>query len=217
MNELREAIENGKVAVIGPGFAAETGRFSSAHPNGASTPKEKAIAIDTATGNDKARVLRFDRQADGNIVVSVDEEKNKALDKLAETLTKPETGRRADKLMRRLFEYKESCKHPRIPACGHKFDGTRQPRMRNCDECWFTFFVTNEQLVKDTDNLFRNPGPQRVALDVEIYHNPGAAKIVELQGNQFLRKFLGFMVTMAEIQERVAQAQAEAAPVEETQ
>lgn len=89
--------------------------------------------------------------------------------------------------------------HPRVPGCDHKYDPRRQPRMRNCDGCWYAFFVHNEQLVKDTDNMFRTQGGQR---------------IVELQGIQYLRKFLSFMAYMAEIQERVAQA---AEVVEEAQ
>lgn len=82
--------------------------------------------------------------------------------------------------------------HPRVPVCDHKYDPRRQPRMRNCDGCWYAFFVHNEQLIKDTDNMFRTQGGQRIA---------------DLQGIQYLRKFLGFMNTMAEIQERVAAAE----------
>lgn len=90
--------------------------------------------------------------------------------------------------------------YPRVPACGHKYDPNRQPRMRNCDSCWFAFFVHNEQLVKDTDTMFRSP--------------EGGGRIVELQGIKYFIKFGQFMGTMAKIQEQVQAAQEEAISVD---
>jgi hypothetical protein len=76
-------------------------------------------------------------------------------------------------------------KYPILTGCFHKYDNMRQPKHRNCDNCWFHFFSNNLQMVEVTDTMYKNFGKSRV---------------VESQGEKFFKKFTQFMSLMTKKQ-----------------
>jgi hypothetical protein len=95
--------------------------------------------------------------------------------------------------------------YQRVPMCGHKFVPGAQPRHRNCESCWFTFFNVHGELTQSIEELFAKHGKQ---------------PIVKLLGPKVLKNFLKFMSTVAAFkasQEARAKAIKDAyvAPVEE--
>lgn len=85
-------------------------------------------------------------------------------------------------------EYKASMrkdftiKSHKIESCGHKFVQGEEPRHRNCQRCWFTFFQVNGQFTKEVD---------------EEYRKSGKAVLVQLRGTKFVQNFEMFMSTLA--------------------
>jgi hypothetical protein len=71
----------------------------------------------------------------------------------------------------------------RVPDCGHKFVPEQEPRHRNCESCWFTFFQVHGELTKTADELFQAHGPEIIA---------------QLRGKKFTKHFLRFMGALAQ-------------------
>jgi hypothetical protein len=75
--------------------------------------------------------------------------------------------------------------HQTVAVCGHKYNHNRQPRHRNCEQCWYAFFVNHGELVQTTD---------------EVYQKYGADAITTFHGKTYLDNFLAFMSTLAHFQ-----------------
>ena len=81
-----------------------------------------------------------------------------------------------------------------VPMCGHKFVPGEIPRHVNCEPCWFTFFQVHGELTQAVEEVYQKPN--------------GAAIIKQLRGKKFLRNFLKFMASVAQLQETLEAAQA---------
>lgn len=86
-------------------------------------------------------------------------------------------------------------KYRRIPSCGHKFVPGREPRHRNCESCWFTFFQVHGELVRTAD---------------EIHKQFGVAGLRQLKGPKFTKNFTRFMSTIAQWRKTAEEAAARA-------
>lgn len=85
------------------------------------------------------------------------------------------------KLLKQLRGKYFTIKHPQLKECGHKLDMINEPRHRNCENCWWTFFNTHPQLVETADQFFKTQGKQAM---------------IGLRGKQFVTMFVRFMATM---------------------
>lgn len=98
----------------------------------------------------------------------------------------PETG---DHIQITRAEYKEymrkhvTRRYTRLPLCGHRFAPNDEPRHRNCESCWFTFFQVHGELTQEVEKAYQEHGP---------------ALITQARGPKFLKKFLVFMGTLAQ-------------------
>lgn len=72
-------------------------------------------------------------------------------------------------------------RHPLLKECGHKIDMIAEPRHRNCENCWWTFFNTHPQLVETADQFFRTQGKKAM---------------VGMRGDQFVKMFVRYMATV---------------------
>lgn len=72
--------------------------------------------------------------------------------------------------------------HQTVPMCGHKFVPGQEPKHRNCEPCWFTFFNAHGELTQACDTVFKDFGPD------------GLTKI---RGPKFAKNFIKFMSTLA--------------------
>lgn len=91
----------------------------------------------------------------------------------------------------RYWQTEKPLKYPRA-ACGHKFRAEFEPKFRNCEQCWFTYFQVHGELTQAVE---------------EAYQKGGGELIKKLRGPKFLDNFLKFMATVALIkaqQEAVA-------------
>jgi hypothetical protein len=79
----------------------------------------------------------------------------------------------------------------RIPRCQHKFVPGAEPRHRNCEMCWFTFFRAHGELTQSLDELFAKHGK---------------AGLLQVRGTKFVKNFLKFMATLAEWKKQVEAA-----------
>lgn len=95
---------------------------------------------------------------------------------------KPPLTRSEIKKLRRQFI---TVVNQRVQACGHKYDPTRQPRHRNCENCWMAWLNNHGELIQTTDELFQTEG--------------GIEMILQLQGVKFLKMFKRFMSTIAKL------------------
>ena len=102
--------------------------------------------------------------------------------------------------IRRLRGLYMTVRHPHVAACGHKYVADKQPR-HNCEDCWFAWMNSHGELVQTTDELFQTTG--------------GVELIKQLRGSKFLKMFLRFMSTVANLKAQeaanVAQSQQETA------
>jgi hypothetical protein len=71
---------------------------------------------------------------------------------------------------------------PRVLACGHRLDLSRQPRHRNCEHCWFSWLNEHGEIVQQLDEMFTQHGPEL---------------IIQLQGIKFYNMWRKFMSTVA--------------------
>jgi predicted nucleic acid-binding Zn-ribbon protein len=86
------------------------------------------------------------------------------------------TPRLFGKLRARYF----TVKHPRLDACGHRFDLTNEPR-NNCETCWVNFFAYHPTLVETADQFFRTQGK---------------GPLIAMRGAKFVRYFTRYMATL---------------------
>lgn len=70
----------------------------------------------------------------------------------------------------------------RIPMCGHALIPGKEPRHRNCEACWFTFFKIHGELSQSCD---------------EVFSKFGENGLKQLRPGKFTRNFLKFMATLA--------------------
>lgn len=74
-------------------------------------------------------------------------------------------------------------KYQRVSMCGHKLILNREPKHRNCESCWFTFFSLHKELVESCDGVFKQFGEN------------GLRKI---RGPKFASNYVKFMATLAQ-------------------
>ena len=86
-------------------------------------------------------------------------------------------------------------RHGSVPRCGHKFVPGQEPRNRNCEVCWFTFFQVHGELVQSLD---------------EVYAKHGKAGLLQLRGPKFVKNFLKFMATVAQWKKEIDATQKDA-------
>lgn len=97
-------------------------------------------------------------------------------------------GKDGEKIAIKRSEYKKAMhdeftvKHPLIPMCGHEFVKGVEPRHRNCEPCWFTFFNAHGELTQAAD---------------EVFSKFGIAGVRQLRGPKFAKNFTKFMSTLA--------------------
>ena len=77
-------------------------------------------------------------------------------------------------------------RYQRVPMCGHKFIPGHEPRHRNCEACWFTFFQVHGELTQSCDQVFAELGEPALR---------------QLRPGKFVKNFLKFMSTLAQWQE----------------
>jgi hypothetical protein len=83
-------------------------------------------------------------------------------------------------------------RHGSISRCGHRFIPGEEPRQRNCDVCWFTFFQVHGELTQAMD---------------ELYAKHGKAGLLQLRGPKFVKNFLKFMSTVAQWKKEIEATQ----------
>ena len=71
----------------------------------------------------------------------------------------------------------------RLPRCSHKFIPGEEPRHRNCEMCWFTFFNSLGAVTQTCD---------------EIVQKFGTKGLVQIRGKEFTKNFTKFMATLAQ-------------------
>jgi hypothetical protein len=90
--------------------------------------------------------------------------------------------------IKKLNKLYTTVQHPRVKACMHRLDLSRQPRHRNCETCWFAFFQNHGEVVQQLDEM----------------HNLGKTdEIIMLQGIKFYKMWRRFMATVAQWQQVV--------------
>lgn len=77
--------------------------------------------------------------------------------------------------------------YPRVKECGHKFVPGNLPHS-GCEHCWFTYFVDNEQLLKQTLDIMHKVGEEA-----------GLKALTGIHGKQWVREFKKFVTTLAMI------------------
>ncbi len=77
-----------------------------------------------------------------------------------------------------------TCQLPRVVACGHRLDLSRQPRHRNCETCWYAWFNSHGEVVQQLDEMLQT-------------EQHGETLIVQLQGKKFMHRWRQFMSTVA--------------------
>lgn len=87
--------------------------------------------------------------------------------------------------MKKLRKQFITVQHPKVAACGHELDLSRQPVHKNCDTCWFAWFQNHGEIVQQCDEMFQADGGKM---------------IIQLQGKKFLHRWRQFMATMAQWQ-----------------
>lgn len=97
-------------------------------------------------------------------------------------------GEKGEKIPIKRSEYKKAMHdtftvtRPLIPMCGHKLVHGEEPRHRNCESCWFSFFQVHGELSQAAD---------------EVFSKFGENGLRQLRGPKFAKNFLKFMSTLA--------------------
>lgn len=81
-----------------------------------------------------------------------------------------------------------------IPMCGHRFRPGSEPKQRNCQPCWFTFFSAHKELVEACHEVFKQFGQEGLA---------------QIRGPKFASNYVKFMGTLANWQQAYEAAQTE--------
>lgn len=106
------------------------------------------------------------------------------------TIIADEKPKLTDTEIRRLRRQFITVVYPRVAACGHKYVADKQPRHRNCADCWFAWLNAHGELVQTTDELHNTEG--------------GIGMILQIQGAKFLKMFRRFMSTIAHMKAQEA-------------
>jgi hypothetical protein len=106
-----------------------------------------------------------------------------AVDKSVITMMPKLTKRQLGKIRR----VHVTIQHPIAAQCGHRLDLTKQPRNRNCENCWFNWLNHNGAVVQTAEELIAG-GNSRM--------------VVQLQGQKFLDNVLKFLSTVANLQKQ---------------
>lgn len=85
--------------------------------------------------------------------------------------------------LKKLRKQYVTIQHPRVVACQHRLDLSRQPRHRNCQSCWFAWLNEHGEIVQQLD---------------EMHTSGNDAIIIQLQGSKFFKRWLQFMATVAQ-------------------
>ena len=113
--------------------------------------------------------------SDGNIVETAEAQataRANAIDKAEPEVTVPEKVKNYPTVL------------PRVKACGHRLHPMFQPRMRNCQHCWYAWFDFHKEIVSQLDHM----------------HSEGHdAVIKQLQGDKFYHRWRQYMSTMARL------------------
>jgi hypothetical protein len=100
-----------------------------------------------------------------------------------EIATPAYTGRRANRHEVQIRPVSAgTLKLQRVPMCGHKFTPGQEPRHRNCESCWFTFFQVHGELTQSLD---------------EVFAKYGESGLRHLKPAKYVKNFLRFMSTIA--------------------
>lgn len=98
-------------------------------------------------------------------------------------------GQNGEKIAITRGEYKDAMRkqftvrRPSVPACGHRFAHSSEPRHSNCESCWFAFFQVHGELTQACD---------------EVFKKFGEAGLRQLRGPKFTKNYLRFMSTLAQ-------------------
>jgi hypothetical protein len=87
----------------------------------------------------------------------------------------------------KIYKAQVTIQHPIAAQCGHRLDLTKQPRNRNCANCWFNWLNHNGAVVQTAEELIAG-GNSRM--------------VVQLQGQKFLDNVLKFLSTIANLQKQ---------------
>jgi len=90
------------------------------------------------------------------------------------------------KLLRKQYV---TVQHPRVVACQHELNLSKQPTHRNCESCWFAWFNNHGELVQQLD---------------EMHTGGNDAIIIQLQGKKFFKRWTQFMSTIAQWEKQQA-------------
>jgi hypothetical protein len=120
---------------------------------------------------------------EGNVVETAEQAKAQVDEGQAALTPAPKLSEGDLKRLRKMYITKN---HPRVVACGHVLDLSRQPRHRNCEHCWFAFFNQHGEVVQQLDEM------HTLGKDNEI---------IELQGIKFYHRWRQFMATVAQWKE----------------
>ncbi len=87
--------------------------------------------------------------------------------------------------LKKLRKQYVTIQHPRVVACQHRLNLSKQPRQRNCESCWFAWLQNHGELVQQLD---------------EMHTSGNDFLIVQLQGKKFFKRWTQFMSTIAQWQ-----------------
>lgn len=121
---------------------------------------------------------------ENNIAVS-DGAQPVALLQTAQASLVPEQKKLTPTEIKALYRMYFTVRHQNVEVCGHQFDfAAEQPRHANCETCWFTFFQVHGELTQTADEIFQKEGQQ---------------VLVAMKGKKFVKMFLKFMATVAQM------------------
>jgi hypothetical protein len=73
---------------------------------------------------------------------------------------------------------------PRVKACEHRLHPMFQPRMRNCQSCWYAWFDFHKEIVSQLDHM----------------HSESQDEVIkQLQGDKFYHRWRQYMSTIARL------------------
>jgi hypothetical protein len=104
-------------------------------------------------------------------------------EKISETTTPDLSSAGLRKLRGQYF----TVRHIPLEACEHLMDVINEPRHRNCENCWWNFFLYHPQLVTSVDEAWREHGKEFV---------------IRLRGKKFADMFGRFQKTVQHLKEQ---------------
>lgn len=73
-----------------------------------------------------------------------------------------------------------------VEMCGHPIGQDREPKMVNCEYCWFAYFQTHGKIVQVADECFQSEGKEMLE---------------RIKGKKFVKHFIRFMAIVARMKE----------------